>query len=127
MQAVRSRNTGPETAVRQFLHRVGCRFRLHVRSLPGSPDLVLKRYQTAIFVHGCFWHRHPECRRTTTPKSRHSFWEAKFEANVKRDAAADEALEAQGWWVVVVWECRTGTDVDLARALKPLLELPTSP
>ena len=102
MQAVRSRNTGPELAVRRFLHRAGYRFRLHMRSLPGSPDLVLNRYRTVMFVHGCFWHRHPGCRRTTTPKTRHSFWEAKFEANVKRDAAAVEALVTLGWRVVVV-------------------------
>ena len=123
MQTVRGRNTGPEIAVRRFLHRAGYRFRLHMSSLPGSPDLVLKRYRTVIFVHGCFWHRHPGCRGTTTPKTRHSFWEAKFEANIKRDTAAIEALEALGWRITVVWECRTGSDADLrSSAQTPLCQ-----
>ena len=121
MRRVRSRDTGPELAVRRFLHRAGYRFRLHDRRLPGSPDLVLRRHRTVVFVHGCFWHRHRGCPRTTTPKTRREFWRTKFRANVARDAAAVRALETLGWRVVVVWECRTGSSSDLAEALKPLL------
>ena len=121
MRRVRGRDTGPELAVRRFLHRAGYRFRLHDRRLPGSPDLVLRRHRTVVFVHGCFWHRHPGCRRTTTPKTRREFWQTKFAANVARDAAAVRALEALGWRVVVVWECRTRSSADLVEALGPLL------
>lgn len=121
MRRVRGRDTGPELAVRRFLHRAGYRFRLHDRRLPGSPDLVLRRHRTVVFVHGCFWHRHPGCRRTTTPKTRRAFWQTKFAANVARDAAAVRALEALGWRVVVVWECRTHSSADLAEALGALL------
>ena len=123
MQRVRRRDTGPELAVRRFLHRAGYRFRLHDRRLPGSPDLVLRKHRTVVFVHGCFWHRHPGCRRTTTPKTRRDFWQTKFAANVARDAAAIRALETLGWRVVVVWECRTRSSSDLAEALQPLLGL----
>lgn len=121
MRRVRGRDTGPELAVRRFLHRAGYRFRLHDRRLPGSPDLVLRRHRTVVFVHGCFWHRHRGCRRTTTPKTRREFWRRKFTANVARDAAAVRALETLGWRVVVVWECRTRSSGDLAEALEPLL------
>ena len=121
MRRVRGRDTGPELAVRRFLHRAGYRFRLHDRRLPGSPDLVLRRHRTVVFVHGCFWHRHPGCRRTTTPKTRRDFWLTKFADNVARDASAVRALEALGWRVVVVWECRTRASADLAEALEPLL------
>ena len=123
MRSVRSRDTGPELAVRHFLHRAGYRFRLHDRSLPGSPDLVLKRHRTVVFVHGCFWHRHPGCQRTTTPKTRRSFWESKFTANVARDTAAARALKTLGWKVIVVWECQTRSNGDIAKALDPLFGL----
>ena len=83
---------------------------------------MLRRHRTVVFVHGCFWHRHPGCRRTTTPKTRREFWLKKFAANVARDAAAVRALKALGWQVVVVWECRTRSSADLAEALDPLLD-----
>lgn len=105
MSNIHSRDTKPELLVRKYLHACGFRFRLNVRSLPGTPDLVLTKWHTVIFVHGCFWHRHPGCSFAYTPKSRHAFWLEKFEKNVARDAAAIKALEEAGWRVIVVWEC----------------------
>jgi DNA mismatch endonuclease (patch repair protein) len=91
--------------VRSLVHRMGLRFRLHDRRLPGTPDLVLRRYETALFVHGCFWHRHHGCRLCTVPRTNVEFWDAKFARNVERDRKARKALEALGWRVVYVWEC----------------------
>lgn len=104
MQAVRGSDTKPELAVRKLLHRFGYRFRLRRSDLPGKPDLVLPRYKLAIFVHGCFWHRH-DCKRATMPKTRIEFWEAKLLANVERDAQVIQALADLGWRSVVIWEC----------------------
>lgn len=108
MARVRQKNSGPELLVRSILHRAGFRFRLHRRDLPGTPDIVLPRHRVAIFVHGCFWHRHPGCSRATTPKTRVDFWKAKFDRNVERDAAACAALREGGWTPVVIWECQSG-------------------
>jgi DNA mismatch endonuclease (patch repair protein) len=105
MSGVRGRNTRPEMAVRRHLHAAGLRFRLHRRDLPGTPDIVLPRRKVAIFVHGCFWHRHEGCPRATTPSSNVEFWRKKFADNVARDARNRAALQAMGWRVVVVWEC----------------------
>lgn len=105
MAGIGSKNTKPELQLRRAIHARGLRFRLHVRDLPGSPDLVFPRYRAAVFVHGCFWHRHRECRFATTPATRPEFWEAKFSANVARDVVAAEALGIQGWRVATVWEC----------------------
>lgn len=105
MSRIRSTNTKPEVALRKALHRLGLRFRLHGTRLPGKPDIVLPKYRTAIFVHGCFWHRHEGCKVATTPKSNTAFWLDKFERNVARDAAAVVELQAAGWQVLVVWEC----------------------
>lgn len=116
MARIRSRNTAPELMVRAVLHRQGYRFRLNVRELPGSPDLVLPRYRVAVFVHGCFWHRHESCRLAYTPKSNIAFWRTKFERNVKRDARTRAALQRSGWTVVVYWQCETGTNPDAATA-----------
>src|SRR5690348_15236952 len=107
MAAVRSRDTGPEMAVRRCAHSLGYRFRLHRKGLAGTPDLVFPRYRVAIFVHGCFWHRHAGCARASTPKTRQQFWLDKFKANVARDKRAIERLEAQGWYCTVIWECET--------------------
>lgn len=106
MSGIRSRNTKPEMRVRQFLHRQGFRFRLHVRDLPGKPDIVLPRYRAVIFVHGCFWHRHDDCRHATIPASNTEFWLEKFAANIRRDTEAKRQLENLGWKVIVVWSCR---------------------
>lgn len=106
MSQVRAKDTKPELVIRSFLHRSGFRFRLHVKSLPGTPDIVLPKYKTVIEVRGCFWHRHPGCRKATTPASNCNFWHDKFQQNVTRDAKNDSALEALGWQVIVVWECQ---------------------
>lgn len=104
MSRVRSKDTRPERKVRSLLHALGYRFRLHVR-LPGRPDIVMPRHRAVIFVHGCFWHRHPGCPNTRTPKSRVSFWTQKFEGNVQRDALVRQQLSDAGWRAMVVWEC----------------------
>ena len=105
MSRIRSKDTSPEVALRRALHALGLRFRLHRRDLPGRPDIVLPRHRVVVFVHGCFWHRHAGCRISTTPKSNTTFWTEKFERNVARDARSIELLEAQGWRVIVAWEC----------------------
>ena len=105
MSAIRGANTRPEINVRKALHKAGYRFRLHRRDLPGTPDIVLPKYCTCIFVHGCFWHRHAGCRFTTTPGTRQEFWQAKFAANQARDHDVQRRLLDQGWRVIVVWEC----------------------
>lgn len=105
MSRIKGRDTGPEVKLRSLLHRDGYRFRLHDRKLPGRPDIVLPKYRTAIFVHGCFWHRHEGCRNATTPSTRPEFWASKFENNVARDRANAERLTDAGWHVIVVWEC----------------------
>lgn len=105
MAANRRKDTKPELLVRRHLHAEGLRFRLDVRKLPGSPDIVLSRHRAAIFVHGCYWHRHEGCRFATTPKSNRAFWTAKFARNIERDREAVAALRQLGWRVGVVWEC----------------------
>lgn len=117
MSRIRGKHTRPEVAVRRALHRLGFRFRLHRPDLPGRPDLVLPRHQTAVLVHGCFWHRHPGCRDATTPKSNVEFWEAKFVRNVARDAEIERALAAAGWRVLTIWECETANGEDLEAKL----------
>lgn len=105
MSRIRGRDTGPEKIVRSALHRMGYRFRLHSSDLPGKPDIVLARYRTVIFVHGCFWHRHKGCRYSYMPKTRKQFWVKKFERNVTRDREVRAALKKLGWNTVVLWEC----------------------
>lgn len=107
MRRVKSSNTTPERAVRSLLHRMGYRFRLHRKDLPGTPDIVLPRYRTAIFVHGCFWHRHFGCVRASTPASRQEYWLPKFERTLARDKQNKHLLKKMGWKVVVIWECET--------------------
>lgn len=107
MSRVKSRDTRPEMIVRRLVHSMGYRFRLHRRTLPGSPDLVLPRHRRVLFVHGCFWHRHLGCVRTTTPRTRTHFWETKFRENIARDLRNETALRESGWEVLVIWECET--------------------
>lgn len=107
MSGIRSRNTRPEMKVRSALHRAGFRFRLHVANLPGKPDLVFPKHRAVLFVHGCYWHRHEGCAIASTPSTNREFWVSKFEANVKRDLQARDALLSDGWRVAVVWECVT--------------------
>lgn len=105
MSGIRGKDTKPELVVRSILHRAGLRFRLHAK-LPGKPDLVFPKYRTAVFVHGCFWHRHEGCRFTTTPTSNAKFWEKKFADNVSRDAHVRRQLSQLGWRVLVIWSCQ---------------------
>lgn len=109
MSRVGQQDTRPEMIVRSRLFAAGLRYRLHVRKLPGAPDIVLARHKTAVFVHGCFWHGH-DCRRGGRPKSNEAFWGPKLDRNIERDAAAAAALNARGWHVEVVWECRVEAD-----------------
>jgi DNA mismatch endonuclease (patch repair protein) len=104
MAAIRGKNTVPEVTVRRFLHAQGFRFRLHHKDLPGKPDIVLPKYRTAIFVHGCFWHLHG-CKNTVIPKTRTEWWLAKLEGNRTRDEKNSQRLKQLGWRVITIWEC----------------------
>lgn len=110
MASVKSRNTKPEMLVRSLLHRLGYRFRLHRKDLPGKPDIVLPKYKKIIFVHGCFWHQHPGCPKSNRPTTRRAFWEKKLNENVERDKTIVRDLRDAGWSVHVVWECQTKKD-----------------
>ena len=114
MARVRGRDTKPEMAVRRYLHARGLRFRLHRRDLPGRPDLVFPSRRVAVFVHGCFWHQHPGCKRAKLPQTRADSWRRKLEANRERDVAALKALEEAGWTALVVWECELGPETLMA-------------
>ncbi|WP_170429181.1 very short patch repair endonuclease [Ruegeria arenilitoris] len=105
MSNIRSRNTKPEVSLRQALHREGFRFRVNALGLPGSPDIVLPKWQTVVFVHGCFWHQHPGCSKATKPSTNVEFWTKKFEANSRRDAKVLGQLHGLGWRTAIVWEC----------------------
>ena len=125
MSRIRSGNTRPELVVRSLLHRLGFRFRLHRRDLPGSPDIVMPRYGVVVLVHGCFWHRHDGCRFAYMPRSRIEFWKDKFNRNVARDQEVQERLKSLGWRVIVVWECETQDVVGLSRRLLKKLQTQT--
>ncbi len=105
MAGIRGKNTTPEVRLRKALHGAGFRFRLHSAKLPGRPDIVLPKFRAAVFVHGCFWHRHEGCRNASVPKSNAEFWEDKFARNVERDTANVAGLHAVGWRVAIIWEC----------------------
>ncbi len=105
MAGIRGKDTKPEILIRRYLHGKGFRFRLHVKTLNGKPDIVLRKWNAVIFVHGCFWHRHEGCRYKTNPATRAEFWQTKFDENTKRDRRNTDALEADGWRVAIVWEC----------------------
>ena len=121
MSAIKSKNTKPEIKVRKILHSMGYRFRLHSKGLPGSPDIVLPKYKTLIFVHGCFWHRHENCKYASNPKTRKEFWESKFKANVKRDFEIQEKIKNIGWQSVVIWECEIKNKALLINRLQNIL------
>lgn len=121
MARVRSKDTGPERAVRSLLHRLGYRFRLHRRELPGVPDLTLPKYRTVVFVHGCFWHQHKGCKAAERPASNCEYWDAKLDRNLSRDAENKKRLKALGWKVVVVWECQLRNPERLSERLHQLL------
>lgn len=106
MSRIRSDDTKPELFIRSNLHRLGFRFRIHRKDLPGKPDIVLKKYRTVIFVHGCFWHHHENCKRASLPKTNTKYWHHKIFNNRDRDTRNKEILEKLGWNVIVVWECK---------------------
>lgn len=126
MARVRGKNTEPELVVRRLAHRLGYRFRLYRRDLPGSPDLVFPARKKIIFVHGCFWHRHEGCKAATTPKTRRKFWLQKFRANRARDRRAREQLAQAGWSSIVIWQCETRDLDSLAKRLTSFLDGPAS-
>lgn len=126
MRAVTQKDTKPELRVRRRLHALGFRFRLHRRDLPGTPDIVLPRYKAAILVHGCFWHQHPGCSRAMPPRSRQEYWLPKLNGNVARDVRTIAALEAQGWSVLVLWECELRDIAELDAALRTFLNAAAS-
>jgi DNA mismatch endonuclease (patch repair protein) len=124
MSKVRGRNTSPEVRVRRVAHRMGLRFRLHREDLPGTPDLVFPKHRLALFVHGCFWHRHPACRRASTPSTRTEFWNTKFAANVTRDERQQAELRSAGWRVLVIWECELKDERALSARLHEAIAEP---
>ncbi|MBN2672987.1 MAG: DNA mismatch endonuclease Vsr [Deltaproteobacteria bacterium] len=114
MRSVKGKNTKPELLVRSVLHSLGFRFRLNRKDLPGKPDIVLPKYKTVIFVHGCFWHRHKGCKHATMPASNQNYWKPKFERTIERDRENERRLRAQGWLVCTLWECEVRKDAFLA-------------
>jgi DNA mismatch endonuclease (patch repair protein) len=123
MSRIRGKNTKPEIVLRSLMHRAGFSFRLHDKMLPGKPDLVLPKYDTAIFVNGCYWHRHQGCPKATTPKTNTAFWKKKFEETVARDARNTSELKESGWRVITIWECELEADaVGLVEALRKQLK-----
>lgn len=124
MSAVKSKNTGPELTVRHIAHALGYRCRLHCRDMPGQPDLVFLSRRKVIFIHVCFWDRHPECRKATTPKSNVDFWTKKFERNVERDELSEHWLRVAGWDVLTIWECQTRDQPAISRLLTVFLGAP---
>ena len=122
MARIRGRDTVPELAVRRIAHRMGLRFRLHRKDLPGRPDLVFPKHRLVVFVHGCFWHRHQGCKYAYRPKSRIAFWTEKFATNIARDARQEVALKALGWRILVVWECETRNEATVENRLVAFVE-----
>ena len=123
MARIRGVDTKPELFVRRALHARGYRYRLHGRGLPGRPDLVFRKRKCAVFVHGCFWHRHG-CKRTTSPKSRQEYWQDKFARNVERDERNTRQLAEDGWQIFIAWECEIDTDETLLKRLTEFLGPP---
>ena len=122
MSGIRSKNTKPEILVRSALHRSGLRFRLHKTDMPGCPDIVLKKHKAIVFVHGCFWHQHKDCKRATMPKSNQDYWRPKLLGNVERFKKNRAALKEMGWRIFVLWECEAKTPTNIYRLLKNILD-----
>lgn len=120
MGRIRSRDTGPEVAVRAALHDLGFRFRLHVKALPGKPDIVLRKWKHIIFVDGCFWHRHKGCKMAYTPKSDIERWSNKFRQNVARDKRVRQELKRLGWSISTIWQCKTEKPAVFAKTIRTL-------
>lgn len=122
MSIIRSKNTKPEILVRSYLHRSGLRFRLHRKDILGCPDIVLRKYRSLVFVHGCFWHRHKGCKKARMPKSNQDYWQPKLEGNVKRFEKNLIALNKMGWRVFVLWECEVGMPDKLRELVRKIKE-----
>jgi DNA mismatch endonuclease (patch repair protein) len=122
MSKISGKNTRPEIIVRSLLHRCGYRFRLHYDKMPGKPDIVMPKYKTVIFVHGCFWHRHENCKRSTIPQTNTNFWLKKLNGNVQRDKLVQEQLQNLGWRVLVIWQCETKNLISLRERLLNVLK-----
>lgn len=120
MSSIRSKDTKPEILVRKFLHKNGFRYRLHVKNLPGKPDIVLPKYKTIIFIHGCFWHGHDGCKKASLPKTRTEWWTDKIHKNAANDQNAETALLNLGWRVIKIWECELKSKI-LEQTLDKLL------
>src|SRR5215217_7048130 len=127
MSRVRTRDTAPELAVRTVLHHAGFRYRLNVRNLPGTPDIVLPRHNLVIFVHGCFWHGHQGCPRARLPSTRAAFWRDKIARNIARDAEAELSLRALGWRTLTLWSCEIRTGREVAARLAKILDMDGRP
>lgn len=121
MSGIKGKNTKPELLLRSALHKLGFRFRIQRKDLPGKPDIVLSKYKTIIFVHGCFWHRHPGCKYAYTPKSNIEFWTNKLEGNAIRDRLTEKALEEMGWRIIIVWECEVKALIENDSRLRAMI------
>lgn len=121
MSRIKGKDTKPEIIIRSILHRAGFRFRKNVADLPGKPDIVLPKYRTVIFVHGCFWHQHKGCAKCKIPKSKVEFWTEKLGKNVERDKKHNLKLKKMGWRVLTVWECETKNETQITKKLKKIL------
>jgi len=121
MAAIKSKNTRPEMLVRKFLHANGYRYKLHDKSLPGKPDIVLPKYKTVIFVHGCFWHGHSNCKYYVVPKTKTDWWLNKINGNIANDTKALKALKKEGWEIITIWECNLKPAI-LQKSLNTLLK-----
>lgn len=117
MQSIRGKDTRPELAIRKMLHRLGYRFRIHKKGLPGTPDIYLAKHRTAVFVHGCFWHGHQGCRRAQMPTTNQEFWASKIERTIQRDADAVDSLESQGIRVLTIWQCELREPIAIERRI----------
>lgn len=123
MRAIRSKNTSPEMQVRRIVTKLGYRYRLHAKDLPGKPDLVFRARQKLVFVHGCFWHQHPlsRCLDARRPKSNTAYWQPKLDRNISRDAEHLSNLESTGWDILIIWDCETKAPVKLKKKIKRFL------
>ena len=127
MARIKGKNTRPEKRVRSLLHAMGYRFRLHRKDLPGTPDIVLPKYGAVVFVHGCFWHQHPGCKRASIPTSNEEFWQKKLAANKRRDALVEKELNDRGWKVIIIWECELKNPDSLCERIGRCLPRAQSP
>jgi len=125
MSRIKGKNTKPELIVRSQLHKMGFRFRLHRKDLPGKPDIVLPKHKTIVFVHGCFWHRHRNCKYAHDPKSKQGFWQKKFKENVERDKQNRKKLSSLGWRTAIIWECQATHSSKLQKLIEKIFNSST--